>query len=303
MAQAYHDFLDMLVVDIRDAEAAEELRQTGLRVHVHQDHHAHIRRQGRPGPAGACPQCRTERGAVGPGSPMILVPVKNLKEAKQRLASVLDPASADRTRAGHAARCTEALACVDKRPEVAIVTCDRLRFAGLKYGFEVIADHATAAKPMPSKWRPGCAKRANWPHAGDPGAIFRWSQAWEIEEILDAAPEVGTVLVPAGDGRGTNAVLRRPAALFPLRFGNDSFRPHLAAAQAPDKPCVVLPLPGIAVDVDNPSDLRQLVRTSRRDARAAAGAQWDLTDYPLGRERVRGRRWQEIRIIPVPLSG
>jgi LPPG:FO 2-phospho-L-lactate transferase len=34
IAQAYHDFLDLLVVDIRDAQAAEELRQTGLRVHI-----------------------------------------------------------------------------------------------------------------------------------------------------------------------------------------------------------------------------------------------------------------------------
>ncbi len=34
VAQAYHDFLDLLVVDVRDAEAAEQLCQTGLRVHV-----------------------------------------------------------------------------------------------------------------------------------------------------------------------------------------------------------------------------------------------------------------------------
>jgi len=34
VAEAYHDFLDVLVVDVRDTEAAEELRQTGLRVHV-----------------------------------------------------------------------------------------------------------------------------------------------------------------------------------------------------------------------------------------------------------------------------
>jgi LPPG:FO 2-phospho-L-lactate transferase len=32
VAQAYHDFLDLLIVDVRDAEAAEELRKTGLRV-------------------------------------------------------------------------------------------------------------------------------------------------------------------------------------------------------------------------------------------------------------------------------
>ncbi len=34
VAEAYHDFLDLLVVDVRDAQAAEELRQTGVRVHV-----------------------------------------------------------------------------------------------------------------------------------------------------------------------------------------------------------------------------------------------------------------------------
>jgi LPPG:FO 2-phospho-L-lactate transferase len=34
VAQAYHDFLDMLIVDVRDAQAADELRQSGLRVQV-----------------------------------------------------------------------------------------------------------------------------------------------------------------------------------------------------------------------------------------------------------------------------
>jgi LPPG:FO 2-phospho-L-lactate transferase len=33
VAQAYHDFLDILVVDNRDSQAAESLRQSGLRVH------------------------------------------------------------------------------------------------------------------------------------------------------------------------------------------------------------------------------------------------------------------------------
>src|SRR5713226_3094324 len=33
VAQAYHEFLDILVVDNRDAKAAEELKQSGLRVH------------------------------------------------------------------------------------------------------------------------------------------------------------------------------------------------------------------------------------------------------------------------------
>jgi 2-phospho-L-lactate guanylyltransferase len=86
------------------------------------------------------------------------------------------------------------------------------------------------------------------------------------------------VLVPAGDGRGTNAALRRPADLFPLRFGNDSFRPHHAAAQATGKPCVVLQLPGIAVDVDNPLDLLQLISLPGETRAQKLARQWNLTE-------------------------
>jgi len=34
VAEAYHDFLDMLVIDTRDAQSLEELKKSGLRVHV-----------------------------------------------------------------------------------------------------------------------------------------------------------------------------------------------------------------------------------------------------------------------------
>jgi LPPG:FO 2-phospho-L-lactate transferase len=33
VADCYHDFLDLLVVDLQDSPAAEELRNTGMRVH------------------------------------------------------------------------------------------------------------------------------------------------------------------------------------------------------------------------------------------------------------------------------
>ncbi len=94
-------------------------------------------------------------------------------------------------------------------------------------------------------------------------------EAWELEEILKKAPAEGSVLVPAGDGRGTNAAFRCPANLFPLRFGNDSFKPHHAAAEASGKPCVVLNLPGIAVDIDNPPGSRRTACGPRRNSRPA----------------------------------
>jgi 2-phospho-L-lactate guanylyltransferase len=80
----------------------------------------------------------------------------------------------------------------------------------------------------------------------------------DLQRVADAAPPQGAVLVTDAAGRGTNAAWRSPANLFPLRFGNDSFLPHLAAAKATGLPCVVLDLPSMARDVDRPEDLREL---------------------------------------------
>ncbi len=85
----------------------------------------------------------------------------------------------------------------------------------------------------------------------------------------------------AADGRGTNAICRRPAGFFPARFGNDSFEPHHAAAQATGKPCVVLSLPGIALDVDNPSDLRALAAAPGETHAQRLVRQWQLDELPV----------------------
>ena len=148
----------------------------------------------------------------------------------------------------------------DSHSEVALVTSDpyAVKLAG-DYNFEVIPDPEnpgeTGAIEMATRV---CVERGmEWTLVIP--ADIPLIQARELQEILKRAPLEGSLLVPAGDGRGTNAAFRRPADLFPLRFGNDSFKPHHAAAQALGKACVVLQLPGIAVDVDNPEDLQQLI--------------------------------------------
>jgi 2-phospho-L-lactate guanylyltransferase len=103
----------------------------------------------------------------------------------------------------------------------------------------------------------------------------------ELEQILYSAPPQGTVLVPSLDKRGTNAAFRSPCGLFPLRFGNDSFRPHVAAAHLTGKPCAVLSLPGIALDIDTPSDLQQLSAAPGQTRSQLLSRQWDLPALPL----------------------
>jgi len=191
---------------------------------------------------------------------VILIPVKNLSAAKQRLAPILDQPS--RTKLAQA-MLHDVLSAVNVwagRPQVAVVTSDPYAVSlASEYGFEIIPDPdnpgETGAIEMATRI---CLERGVESTLVIPADI-PLIQAWELEKILKYAPAEGSVLVPAADRRGTNAAFRRPANLFPLRFGNDSFKPHHAAAQAIGQPCVVLHLPGIAVDVDNPEDLQQLL--------------------------------------------
>jgi 2-phospho-L-lactate guanylyltransferase len=191
---------------------------------------------------------------------VILIPVKNSSAAKQRLAAVLDQPARTELAQAMLHDVVATIAAWPRRPACALVTSDAFALELAKqYDFEIIPDPAnpgeTGAIEMATRL---CVVRG-----GDSTLVIPADipliQASELDQILAYAPAEGSVLAPAADGRGTNAAFRRPANLFPLRFGNDSFKPHLAAAQATGKECIVLQLPGIAIDVDNPEDLHQLL--------------------------------------------
>lgn len=212
------------------------------------------------------------------GRPLvILIPVKNLSSAKQRLASILDQAA--RTQLAQA-MLHDVVSAIDQwkqRPAVALVTSDPFAVQlAREYNCELIPDPInpgeTGAIEMATRI---CEERGADFSLVIPADI-PLIEAWELEEILRQAPRAGSVLVPAADCRGTNAALRRPAALFPLRFGNDSFKPHLAAGQATGKPCIVLQSPGIAVDVDNPADLQRLVSLPGNTRAQRLAREWNL---------------------------
>jgi len=213
---------------------------------------------------------------------MILVPVKNLANAKQRLASVLDQATRAELAQAMLHDVLDALAACCGNSEVSLVTSDPFALdLAQAFSFQVIPDATnrseTDAIEMATQL---CESRGVESTLVIPADI-PLIQPLEVTEILQAAPEKGSVLVPAADRRGTNAVLRRPAALFPLRFGNDSFKPHLAAARASGKPCVVLSLPGIALDIDKPSDLAALASAPGKTRAQHLIRQWNVSELPV----------------------
>ena len=201
---------------------------------------------------------------------MILIPVKNLSGAKQRLASVLDQSA--RTELAHA-MLTDVLEAVAAfaGDDVSLVTGDPFALDLAKqFAFEIIRDDSNVSETDAIEM----ATHVCESHGIDtvlvvPGDI-PLIEAAEIRAIYESAPRNGAVLVPSRDKRGTNAVLRRPASLFPLRFGNDSFMPHLSAAIATDTSCVVLSLAGIALDIDTPEDLIELVQAGAKKSQLLA---------------------------------
>ncbi|MGA8619313.1 MAG: 2-phospho-L-lactate guanylyltransferase [Candidatus Sulfotelmatobacter sp.] len=208
---------------------------------------------------------------------MILVPVKNLSLAKQRLAAVLDQPSRTKLAQAMLHDVVAALSLWTRRPACALVTSDRFALElARQYDLEVIPDPTnsgeTGAIEMATRL---CVSRGIDSTLVIPADI-PLIEASELDQILAAAPAEGAVLVPATDGRGTNAAFRRPANLFPLRFGNDSFKPHFSAAQATSKPCIVLQLPSIAIDVDNPVDLQQLLELPGETRTQSLIRQWAL---------------------------
>ena len=210
---------------------------------------------------------------------MILVPVKNLANSKQRLAPVLDAGERSTLAAAMLEDVLETLAGWTSRPPVAVVTGEPWAYSlARKFSFRVIEDTAneseTDAIAMATRACEADGAKMTLVLPSDVPLV----RARELEQILAAAPPQGAVLVPARDERGTNAALRRPAALFALRFGDDSFHPHVSAATATGHPCVILRLPGIGLDVDQPADLSELLRRRGQSRAQSLLREWKVAE-------------------------
>jgi 2-phospho-L-lactate guanylyltransferase len=191
-----------------------------------------------------------------------VVPVKERDRAKERLAPLLPPALRQRLAL---AMLEDVLAAVAATPGLAglvVVTVDPAAspLAG-RYGARIIEAGArdghtgavtAAARLLLAEGRAGMLTL--------PGDVPLVTAA-EIASLLAAhGPAPAFTIAPSHDEGGSNAVLLSPLDAVPLRFGVDSFFPHLRAAEARGIRPTVLRLPGIALDIDNPEDLAAFVR-------------------------------------------
>jgi 2-phospho-L-lactate guanylyltransferase len=186
-----------------------------------------------------------------------VVPVKDTGAAKTRLAAAV-PAE---LRQGLAlAMLEDVLAALVEAPGLAgvlLVTIDpAARDLAARYGARCITDGArdghTGAVTAAARRLTADGHGAMLTLPGDIPLVT----AAEIERLIAAhRPAPSFTIAPSHDKMGSNAILMSPPDAVPLRFGDDSFFPHLAAAEKHGIAPSVVRLPGIALDIDNPADL------------------------------------------------
>ncbi|PYM19773.1 MAG: 2-phospho-L-lactate guanylyltransferase [Candidatus Rokuibacteriota bacterium] len=192
---------------------------------------------------------------------VVAVPVKDLVNAKQRLVPVLAPAERaalaaamlrDVLRAVFVARVTDVWV-VTHDPEV-----ERLaRGFGCTIVTEVENRGHTAAVAAAQQRARDLGARVFVTVPGDvPGVT-----ASEIDALVAAVAgeERAVAFAPSRSGRGTNGVALVPPDAMKLTFGEPSFQAHLATARRAGLVPRVLPLPGLALDVDAAPDLEALL--------------------------------------------
>lgn len=107
-------------------------------------------------------------------------------------------------------------------------------------------------------------------------------EARDVRMLAAAPPAV--VVVPDRSGTGTNALVLRPPTVIAPAFGPGSAARHLSAARVAGAEARLVERANVALDIDTPGDLAELVR--RRPAGATGVA---LRRTSAGREPRPGR--------------
>jgi 2-phospho-L-lactate guanylyltransferase len=193
--------------------------------------------------------------------PALLLPVKDLNNAKKRLMGVLTPEErfalagamlADTIRAVCGVRCAEKIFVVTNYEPV-MQLAEENRWAILREEQQISeSDSVDAASKI-------CEQRSVTGLLRLP-VDLPLIQSSDIDELLTVECQApALVIVPSRDGTGTNAMLRTPPTLFPSHFGNGSFAKHLAEAERTHARVMVLRNARLEMDVDDEADLRALL--------------------------------------------
>jgi len=185
-----------------------------------------------------------------------VVPIKALDQAKSRLAPVMGPADRRALVLEMLRHTLSVLRSSDGLRGIVVIGPDpEVGEVALAYGVEFLPESGggglngalvQAAASLPARQGQGMLViPGDLPH-------LRLSS---IRELVRLAVPCGVVIAPDLREFGTNALLLTPPDLIPFCFGLNSFRRHIAAAEAAGVTPIVVRSLDLAMDVDVPEDL------------------------------------------------
>jgi 2-phospho-L-lactate guanylyltransferase len=215
----------------------------------------------------------------------LLLPIKDLRNAKQRLAGVLTPE--ERFALAHAmlADTVRAVRGVRHADRIFVVTnYEPAMQAARENGWEILREDQQISESVSVDVASRqCEERGVT-------AVLRLPldlplvRPRDIDELLVveyASPALA--IVPSRDGTGTNAILRTPPTLFPSHFGGDSFAKHCDEAHRAGARIFKLRNVRLETDVDDEADLRALLQYDLSGTQTGA---WLLESGLLNRLRL-----------------
>jgi 2-phospho-L-lactate guanylyltransferase len=186
-----------------------------------------------------------------------VLPVKDMRYAKQRLGAVLSATGRRELSFAMLDDVLGALGASAGLTGILVVTRDlEARRCAARYGARVLVEEEnrghTAASSLAARTlaQEGVAGMLQVP-ADVP--LITPNDIAALLEVHGEAPAV--TLAPSRDGHGSNAVVCSPSHLLPLRFGDDSFSRHVRRARALGIEPQIVHRPGLALDLDTPDDL------------------------------------------------
>jgi len=192
----------------------------------------------------------------------LLLPIKDLRNAKKRLIGVLTPEErfglaqamlADTIRAVRGVRRAEKVFVVTNY-EPAMLVAEENGWVILREERQVSESDSVDAASRLCELR-GVAGLLRVP------LDVPLVQAGDIDDLLAVECEApALVIVPSRDGMGTNAILRMPPALFPSHFGMGSFAKHVGEAERIGARVIFRRNTRLEMDVDDEADLRVLLK-------------------------------------------
>jgi 2-phospho-L-lactate guanylyltransferase len=195
----------------------------------------------------------------------LLIPVKNLDLANERLSTVLT--QKDRTSLAYEMLkdVFEAASESKLADKIVVVTLDKkAMLMADELGFAIINEETQESESSSVDYALNVCKEMGAESVlvipGDAPLITAHDIDFVIKKVKDH-PHV--IMVPAADKLGTNAILRKPPDVITSMFGHDSFRKHKQQADDKNIPYEVYELPNIALDIDEPADIEQLKSLGR----------------------------------------